>query len=86
MPLVRNREHNEAFSSVMISPRWLRCVVCLGSCVCLIISVQTRSSQVFFEGDAVNVKRSNRAVSKPHEKRGNRISPSRDGSQLNWIL
>ncbi|KAF3699265.1 hypothetical protein EXN66_Car014952 [Channa argus] len=45
--LPKNSERNEAFSSVMNSASWSRCVVYLGSRVCLLFARQTRFSGVF---------------------------------------
>lgn len=48
-------------SVVISSPRWWRCVACLGSCVCLLFAggVSFFTCLCFFYDDAVNVERSN---------------------------
>ncbi len=58
--------------------------MCLVSSVCLSFAGEIHSAWIRFYGDAVNVRRSNKAVTKPHKKRGNRIFPSGDKSKLNW--
>lgn len=74
-------------SVVISSPRWWRCVACLGSCVCLLFA----GGDSFFTGLCLFTvmllmwRDQTGAASRPHKKRGNRISPSGERFEKpNW--